>query len=189
MTGAEVRPPIPVALVHRPTIGGLVAPWVNVQLADGGIDFRTTHYKKWVQAWTEGICQTCGRPLRRESVFFGGPNQLEHYFSEPPLHPECAAYAKQACPMVAGRMATYSDRPELANGPRGATCPEPGCDCGGWVPHDGGMAHPGAPAHEWWEVWATGWNFVITIERRFLGGVPTGVLRKRLISTPPEVTE
>ncbi|HEX5347897.1 MAG TPA: hypothetical protein VFW64_12485 [Pseudonocardiaceae bacterium] len=187
MTDAYIRPSIPVSLAHRPTVGGLVAPWVNVTLADGGIDFRTTHHAKWVQAWTQGVCQTCGEPLRlRPVVFLGGPNQLATYFTEPPLHSWCAAYAEQACPMVAGRLPTYADREELAHGKRGQTCPDPGCDCGGWTPHPGGSTHYGAPAHEWWAVWAHDWTLAASPEGELLGGVPTGQVKRRLVSTPPQ---
>jgi hypothetical protein len=184
----ETRPAIPVALAHRPTVGGLVAPWVNVTLADGGVDFRVAHHSKWVTAWIRRICQTCGQPLTQPVVFFGGPNQLETYFTEPPLHPWCARYAEQACPMVAGRMATYADRPELAHGKRGRRCPDPGCDCGGWTPHPGGTPHYGEPAHEWWAVWADDWALAKSPDGVLLGGVPIGERRRRLISTPPEVT-
>jgi hypothetical protein len=183
---AAIRPPIPGGLTHRPTTGGLVVPWVNVTLADGGVDFRTAHQSKWVRCWVEGLCQTCGEPLTlRPVVFFGGPNQVEKYFDEPPLHPWCAAYAQQACPMVAGRMATYADRDVISHGRRGKTCPEPGCDCGGWTPHD--RTRPtsqGAPAHEWWAVWAMDWDLVVTPQRELLGGKPTEVRRRRLISKP-----
>jgi hypothetical protein len=182
----EPRPAVPVTLAHRPLVGGLVAPWVNVNLADGGVDFRSTHHTKWFQAWTEGICQTCGEPLlTRPVVFFGGPNQLTTYFTEPPLHPRCAAYAEQACPMIAGRRATYADRDELAYSKRGTTCPDPGCDCGGWTPHPGGQTHHGEPAHEWWAIWAADWAVAVNTEGELLGGVPTGISRRRLISTPP----
>lgn len=182
----EVRPPIPVTLAHRPTIGGLVAPWVNVPLADGGVDFRTTHHTKWMQAWTQGICQTCGEPLKlRPVVFLGGPTQLDSYFTEPPLHSWCATYAEQACPMVAGRLATYAERPEITHGKRGKKCPDPGCDCGGWTPHPGGQTHYGAAAHEWWAVWAYDWTLAVSTEGQLLGGVPTGEAKRRLVSTPP----
>jgi len=122
MTGDDLRPPIPATLEHRPTVGGLVAPWVNVALADGGVDFRTTHHSKWQRCWVEGLCQTCGEPLtRRPVVLLGGPNQIQPggYFAERPLHPECAAYATRACPMVAGRRTHYAEHEPLAAGARG----------------------------------------------------------------------
>jgi hypothetical protein len=185
MTDA-VRPPIPMRLLDRPTIGGLVCPWVNVALADGGVDFRSAHNAKWQRCWLDRICQTCGQPLDRTVVLFGGPNQIKPngYFTEPPLHPECAAYAAKACPMVAGRMPTYAEHDPLVEGKRGKVCPEPGCDCGGWQPDDG-ASHAGEPAHEWWAVWCTEWQLAVSLEGKLLGGVPIDVKKSRLISRPP----
>lgn len=176
-------PPIPACLAHRPTVGGLVIPWVNVALADGGADFRSIHRTKWVRAWTAGICQSCGQPLGSPVVLLGGPNQLDSYFDEPPLHPWCAAYAAKACPMVAGRLERYADRPHVSHGPRGQRCPEPGCDCGGWVPHTQGGSG-GDPAHQWWAVWCRSWTLAATPQGELLGGVPDGELCRRLISSP-----
>jgi len=134
---------------------------------------------------TEGICQTCGEPLTtRPVVLLGGPNQLTGYFTEPPLHPVCASYAIQACPMVAGRQTHYADRPQLAHGPRGAVCPDPGCDCAGWVADDG-ETHYGAPAHEWWALWCTDWKIAIDKDGNLLGGVPIGERRRRLLTGAP----
>jgi hypothetical protein len=177
------RPPIPAALAHRPTVGGLVIPWANVVLADGGADFRSVHHSKWARAWTCGICQTCGQALGSPIVLLGGPNQLTSYFDEPPLHPWCAAYATKACPMVAGRLDRYADRAHVSDGPRGQTCPESGCDCAGWVPHTRGSAG-GDPAHAWWAVWARSFAVAVDPDGRLLGGIPDAELRRRLISTP-----
>jgi hypothetical protein len=87
--------------------------------------------------------------------------------------------------MVAGRQATYADRNALSEGPRGKTCPEPGCDCDGWI-SDGGAKHGGEPAHEWWAVWALKWALAVTPDGRLLGGIPTREVNRRLLSTPPQ---
>ena len=42
MMPADIRPPIPVRLAHRPTVGGLVQPWVNVVLAQAEKAFQRT---------------------------------------------------------------------------------------------------------------------------------------------------
>lgn len=192
----DVRPAIPVRLADRPTVGGLVAPWVNVVLADGGVDFRQTYGKHWRQAWTSGRCQTCGQPHGPLLVFLGGPNQIADggYFDEPPLHPECAAYAIKACPMVAGRMTHYRGTPAPTEGARGKTCPLPGCDCGGYlatdqVLHDDGShtirpapdrsTAAGEPAHPWYAVYARSYRLAVTPEGQLLGGVPVEVVRTR----------
>jgi hypothetical protein len=153
------QPPIPATCAHRPTIGGLVRPWVNVELADGGIDFRGQHRTRAEQAITQRLCQMCGIGLRHPIVLLGGPDQLQMLmFVEPPLHPECAAYTSHACPMVAGRMEHYPDRPRLAEGPRGAVCFLSGCDCGGWVNHDPSTTG-GLPAHPWYAVYAAAYTW------------------------------
>lgn len=182
-----VRPPIPAQLAHRPTLGGLVVPWINVTLADGGADFRSPHRARVDRCWMERLCQTCGERLGARCVLFGGPRQIAPggYFDEPPMHPACAVYARQACPMVAGRLATYAAGPRLSEGRRGAVCPEPGCDCGGWVLTDG-TNRGGEPAHPYWEVWADPSLIVLAVtpEGRLLGGAVPHPVRVRLIETP-----
>ena len=108
---ATIVPAIPGSCAHRPTVGGVVAPFVNIRLADGGVDFRSPDTKRYTMCWTNNLCQTCGDPLGLTAVLFGGPRQLASLrFDEPPLCPPCAVYASQACPMVAGRQARYADR-------------------------------------------------------------------------------
>ncbi len=136
---------------NRPTVGGLVAPYVNVMLADGGVDFRTPHQGTYARCWRNHLCQTCGGHLGAVSILFGGPRQLYHHrFDEPPLCQPCAVYASQACPMVAGRMPAYADRTRLAEGPRGQECPD-GCGCGGFTDADpDSYDASGDPAHPWY---------------------------------------
>jgi hypothetical protein len=154
MTPAEeIRPPIPASCAHRPVVGGLVAPFVNMRLADGGVDFRTPHTAAYEKCWLEERCQTCGEQLQdRVCVLFGGPNQVRRlHFDEPPLCPPCAVYASRACPMVAGRMDTYARHDRVSEGRRGKTCSTPGCDCGGAVSSDPSAPdHKGDPAHPWY---------------------------------------
>lgn len=180
--------PIPVALAHRPTLGGLVVPWVNITLADGTADFRGVHNTKWLTAWREGRCQTCGERLRGLSVFLGGDRQVSGYFDEPPLHPECAAYAIKACPMVAGNLSHYASSVSPGHTSRGHVCPDAGCDCGGWVETPGlaVVEHGGEPAHDWWAVYAERYDLAVTPEGRILGGIPQPPLRKRLVTAQPE---
>ncbi len=155
-------PAVPASCAGRPVVGGLVAPFVNIRLADGGVDFRTPHQGSYERCWTEGLCQTCGGPLGALVVFFGGPRQLASgRFDEPPLCPPCAVYASQACPMVAGRMPRYADRERLSEGRRGHACPDAGCGCGGFRPADpDAYDASGEPAHDWFAVYvrAPGWQ-------------------------------
>jgi len=123
-----------------------------VQLADGGVDFRSPHHARYEQCWTESRCQTCGEPVSRRAVVFGGPNQMRDlHFDEPPLCVPCAVYASRACPMVAGRQERYADRQRVAEGRRGHVCPDPSCGCGGWQPTDPASPdYGGDPAHPWY---------------------------------------
>jgi hypothetical protein len=183
-------------LASRPTVGGLVRPWVNVVLADGGTDFRQTHGSNWRNAWLNRLCQVDGQKLTTPMVFLGGPNQVAEggFFDEPPLHPECAAYASKACPMISGRMSHYRGTPSATEGRRGQVCPDPGCDCRGYLaseqvldgkggltvrPADERPAPVGEPAHAWFAVYARSYRLAMTPEGRVLGGVPVGVVRVR----------
>ncbi|OIN80749.1 hypothetical protein [Mycobacterium malmoense] len=185
-----IRPPIPATCESRPTVAGLVVPFANVRLADGGVDFRSQHESTVQRCWREGLCQLCGTTLRRPIVFLGGPRQVAALqFDEPPLHPECAVYASQACPMVAGRIDRYATRDPVSAGPRGSICFEPDCDCGGWVAHPGLTPSPGGdPAHDWYAVYVSG--FALGISEDCPGRVHSGaispdqVLAVRHVSTP-----
>ncbi|WP_292974996.1 hypothetical protein [Mycobacterium sp.] len=190
MTAEHVRPPIPATCEQRPTIGGVVIPWVNVQLADGGVDFRSQHESRAQTCWTQGICQMCATPIGHPIVLLGGPEQVAKLqFDEPPLHPECAVYATLACPMVAGRLERFADRELVSAGQRGAACTVPGCDCGGWVPTPGlEPATGGRPAHPWYAVYVSGYSLGVTAnhtDRVHAGVVERAqVLAVRHVSTP-----
>ena len=189
MTVTVVRPPIPVTLAHRPVQGGLVVPWINLKLADGAYDFRAPHRAKVERCWTERRCQICGERIVGVLVLFGGPNQIDTMtFDESPMHPVCATYASKACPMVAGRLATYAATPSVSQGRRGKTCPDPGCDCGGWVPSPGETpgANTGAPAHSYWSVWADDYVLAVRPDGTLHGGQLVGQPRRvRHVSDPP----
>lgn len=137
------RPPIPAQAAARPTIGGLVIPYVQVRLADGGVDFRARHNPSLTVCFERAVCQVCGEPLHARPVFLAQDSALPFLvFGEPAMHAACAAYTARACPMVSGRMAHHPAGPSLSEGPRGRGCDLPGCDCAGWVradtPREGG---------------------------------------------------
>lgn len=148
--------PIPVSCAGRPTVGGLVTPWINTVLADGTVDFRMPRRVRYKECLDKFLCQTCGRRLPPFCIVFGGPNQLrKNHFDEPPLCPPCALYASRACPMIAGRRDRYAVQPSVAHGPRGRPCTTSGCDCGGFDRElgeqlDGPRAPGGAPNHPWY---------------------------------------
>lgn len=182
-------PPIPESCAHRPTTpDGLVIPHANVQLADGGCDFRSHHNTRWIACWEQRLCQVCGDPMRRPMVLLCGPRQLAQLlFDEPPLHPECALYVTQACPMVAGERDHYRTGAPIADRTRGARCFDPGCDCAGWTPTPGLDVSPGGgPAHEWYAVYTASYTPAIRPSGQLIGGVcqPAEVLRVRQVSEP-----
>lgn len=158
-------PAIPASSANRPTVGGLVAPFINITLADGGVDFRSPHQGRYERCWKECLCQTCGNPLGELAVFFGGPRQVRNRrFDEPPLCPPCAVYASRACPMVAGRQAHYADRERLSEGKRGHVCPDAGCACGGFIDSDpNAYDASGEPAHDWYAVYVRVGGWAITV--------------------------
>lgn len=182
MTTADVRPPIPECLAHRPTVGGLVKPWINVELADGGVDFRAQHHARTRRCLSESLCQVCGRKLYGLVVLLGGPKQLAALaFDEPPLHPECSSYAVRACPMLAGRQTHYAAGPALSEGRRGERCGTQGCDCGGWIETPGFRSEPhaGEPAHPWLAVYTSEWAVLVTSAGVPWGARPLGAYRVR----------
>lgn len=190
-------PPIPRTLERNPTINGLAIPWVNIRLRDGGVDFRGTHNAKWRQAWLERRCQVCGGPLLPRDgtlgtsvVLLGELDRLSTLlFNEPPMHGECAVYTSRACPMVAGGMSRYADRPRVSEGKRGEKCFDPGCDCEGWVPHDdGGTGSDGKAVGGWFAAWVDDYSTGHLTTGELVGGVVqlVDVLAVRLVSTPEE---
>lgn len=179
--------PIPARCAHLPTVGGLVKPWGNVHLADGGVDFRSHHGARHIRCWHEGLCQVCGERLTTPAVLFGGPDELRQLvFTEPPMHPECAVYTSRACPMVNGARTHFADRPEVSQGRRGEVCPTPGCDCGGWVKHAPVSTKAGKPAHAWYAVYVSTFMPAWRPDMSFLGGIvyPEHVGVVRLVSEP-----
>ena len=182
-------PPIPATCTHLSiTSDGLIKPWANVALSDGGCDFRSHHNTRWLACWQRHLCQVCGQPARLVEVLLCGPRQLKALlFDEPPLHPECARYVTQACPMVAGQRDHYRTGPVLAHRSRGGTCTDPGCDCGGWVPTPGLTVGPGGGlAHEWYAIYVRGYSLAARPDGTITGGIctPDQVIRVRLVSEP-----
>lgn len=191
MAAVTAVPPIPASCAHRPTVGGLVAPFVNIRLSDGGVDFRTPHQASTERCWRENLCQTCGTALGDVCVLFGGPRQVrERRFDEPPLCPPCAVYASRACPMVAGRQAAYADRERLSEGRRGHTCPDGECRCGGFVPSDpDAYDASGEPAHDWFALYVRTGGWQLTGRQVRTPCADRGCLHDRLLIDGCVLTE
>jgi hypothetical protein len=183
-------PAIPASCADRPTVGGIVAPFVNLRLADGGVDFRSPHHVKYERCWKEGLCQVCGQPTGHPAVLFGGPNQLaSRHFDEPPLCAPCALYASKACPMVAGQRSHYADRARLSEGQRGHTCPHAGCPCGGWTPSDPNQVdHGGDPAHPWYAVFINPRSYTVTAYKTTVRCSDKGCNHERVLVNGGQLT-
>jgi hypothetical protein len=180
-----LRPPIPASLADRPVTGGISVPWINVELADGGADFRSTHRTKFEEAWSKCLCQSCGNPATPRAVLVCGPRQiLSGDYDEPPVCPPCALYAGQACPMVAGRQTSYADRRRTVEGYRGARCTDPECGCGGWLDADPEHSRDdfgGQPAHPWYAAWITPSSYALTVHTAWVKCSDLGCEHQRTI--------
>lgn len=145
-------PPIPAWLAHRPVHAGVAVPWFVITLPDGTVDFAACEGRRVNTAMLEGRCGVCGLRIDvAPIVFFAGDDQLADLTLDAlPMHPQCAAYSAQACPMVGGRLATYRSADTRAV--RHPDCGRPGCDCGGYTVTDD-RADRGQAAPRWYTVW------------------------------------
>lgn len=183
-------PPIPARLAHRPTVGGLVVPWITVQHADGGAALGAVHASRQDLCVRKRLCQIDGQPLGSRIVLFARQSDLDRRFvAEPGLHPECADYSARACPMLAGRMDHYRTAPRnLAGKP----CAVPGCDCAGWVAHDDpdDSARVGHSAERFFAVWIHADQYRVAVDSSSGGlagvAIPPDPLRVRLVLHEPE---
>ncbi|HEV2346411.1 MAG TPA: hypothetical protein VGS97_20095 [Actinocrinis sp.] len=144
--------PIPERARNRHVRSGLAVPYITLEI-DGRTLWGETHGRKVVDCIVNRLCQLCAQPLGEKFVFLLTEEQLaERFTREPPLHPECAAYAQRACPMIAGRMTHYA---WIAREHTGKGCVEPGCGCGGWITHEDNGDNRGRPAEAWFAAWFT----------------------------------
>jgi hypothetical protein len=131
-------------------------PFINAELAGGGVDFRSPHQARYADAWKKHLCQSCGNPAGDPAILVCGPRQiLTGRYDEPPVCAPCAQYVSRACPMVSGRTVVYPSRPRLTEGHRGGKCFDPGCECGGWRVSDPEHSadQGGQPVLPWYACW------------------------------------
>lgn len=155
-------PPIPIRCAARPTIGGLVVPYISVEHADGYV-LGAVHTTRMVQCVTERLCQICGQRLGARVVVFATDKDIDAgYTGEPGMHPECAAYSAKACPLVNGRMAHYRANPVNLSA---KACPDPGCGCAGWVDSDSDHADTaGKPARPYSAIWIAFAHYIEAVD-------------------------
>lgn len=150
--------PIPAHLARCPTQGGRIVPVVSARHTNGAALFSLNHPLRRDACLRRRLCGVCGQMLaaRAEDKFVVvvRPVDLTHgYTAEPALHPECAAYAARACPMLAGTMDHYRSTPRDLDAER---CSDPGCDCRKWQNSDDVHARAGAAASPFYAAWIAG---------------------------------
>jgi hypothetical protein len=104
--------PIPARLASRPrdARGYPIPANVLIDEATGKPDFRITDIHKWTRACARKNCALCGEALGRHMAFIGGPLSFDNrYFTDLPMHRECAEYALQVCPYLAVPNFKYSE--------------------------------------------------------------------------------
>ncbi|MFV2172402.1 hypothetical protein ACFHW2_11530 [Actinomadura sp. LOL_016] len=142
--------PIPVRCAHRPTVRGLVVPWVTLNHPHAGHLLGQTRPDRVAACVRDRLCQTCGHTLGDRVVVICRPQDLADYSAEPGMHPECAAYSTRACPMLNGRMTHHRKRPV---GLGAHVCGDPACTCRAWGDGPGKAERAGQPADEYVAVW------------------------------------
>jgi hypothetical protein len=178
MTTPDV-PDIPLQLADRPTLGGLVVPWITARTPDGRYRFGSIDADRHARAFADRLCQTCGTGLGERLVFAMRDSDLRLMLSpEPGMHPVCVAYSA-ACPMLAGRMTHYRATALLPAQLAGLRDIE--------VHGDPADLRPGAAAERWHLAWVGEYR---TITHPHTGQpaamvLPEQILRIRLIATPP----
>ncbi|QKW22316.1 hypothetical protein HUT16_27445 [Kitasatospora sp. NA04385] len=80
---------------------GLPIPAVNVH-PGGEVDFVTINGPAALQLAGTGRCSLCGQRMTGTATFLGGPKCAEFgFYSDPPMHEECAEWALKLCPHIA----------------------------------------------------------------------------------------
>ncbi|TDD31668.1 cell envelope biogenesis protein OmpA [Actinomadura sp. KC06] len=150
-TATGGRPPIPLRCANRPTASGLVVPWVTLQHPHAGWLLGQTRADLMAACVRKRRCQTCGEPLGDRVVVVCRPEDLGRgYSAEPGMHPECAAYAIRACPMLAGCMDHHRRRPVVLADLR---CDDAACACNAWSDSPDKQRRAGQPADDYLTVW------------------------------------
>jgi hypothetical protein len=165
-------PPIPAALAHLPTAGGLAVPWVTPRTADGRFLLGAVDAAKTRTAIHRRLCGVCGRALADRLVLLVRESDLARFAStEPGLHPHCAAYTTLACPMVAGRLSHYRTSAHKIDEA---------------AVHGADIDHRlGSPAEAWHAVWLTRYDVVTLHGHPAACWLLAPPLRVRPVSAPP----
>ncbi|GLX06749.1 hypothetical protein Misp03_36760 [Microbispora sp. NBRC 16548] len=124
-----MTPPVPVPLHERPTWHGLVVPIITLRHRNGTPIFGEVDSAQVEACLQNRLCQLCGRPLTGTAVLMAKPQDfMVAYVGEPAQHPWCAAYSRQACPMLSGRLEKYRRTQRSSR-----HCGDPLCVCLRWT--------------------------------------------------------
>ena len=173
----EGLPQVPARCSARPLAGGRVIPYVSVMLHDGRPVLGAVHRSKAVRCIVGRLCQVCGERLGRPLVVIvdqGGV--LAQYSGEAALHPECAAYSRNACPVLAGHRETF----RVPDRHIGNACSEPGCGCGGWTNTEPDRELRGSPVGPWHAVWLDDYAIAVNENREVHGLTWQGMSPRRI---------
>ncbi|MDW6057998.1 cell envelope biogenesis protein OmpA [Streptomyces sp. FXJ1.4098] len=103
--------PVPIRCAGRPTLGGLVVPWITLH-AGGRYLFGALDKDRRDRALAERRCQVCGQSFDERICLAVRPADVRvGYTAEPGMHPECLAYSVRACPMLSGEATRYRATP------------------------------------------------------------------------------
>ncbi|MCK2240028.1 MULTISPECIES: hypothetical protein [unclassified Crossiella] len=171
MTNSD-SPAIPAWLAHRPTVGGVVVPWITPRTADGRYLLGMLEQTLAEEAIRRRLCGVCGLPLTGQPlVLLMRMSDLpSRCTNEPALHPQCAAYTAAACPMVSGRLTHYRSLPPKLDAHR-TLDPQ-------------SVHRQGAPAEPWFAVWVKEYRVVTFHGNLAASYAEHGPLRIRGISAP-----
>jgi hypothetical protein len=102
--------PVPSRLAARPVDRrGYPIPYSVIVDSKGVPDFRVTDVERWMFAVNHRRCGMCGEPLGRKLAFVGGPLcHPNRYFTDLPMHRDCAEYALRVCPYLALPKASHA---------------------------------------------------------------------------------
>jgi hypothetical protein len=142
--------PIPAGLHHLPTHGGRAVPVATARHADGQPVFGRQDGPRLQACLAGRLCGICGTSLTSQPtvVVLARPIDIRHgVVAEPGAHPACAAYARTACPMIAGQLTTYRANPDAR--PR---CQQDDCWCHQDADQPGTNRRAGDGAHRWLEI-------------------------------------
>lgn len=114
MNWNDIRFPPNIAALPR-NEKGIPIPYFAAKI-DGKRDLRFSDPKKQEACANKKVCWVCGKPLDFFAYFVGGEKSAASlFFSDGPMHKECAEFSLTYCPFLATPQLGYSGRNVPAN--------------------------------------------------------------------------